>query len=53
MSSNHDTPPGFRTGKELLEAQQADAIRYCEECGDWLPHDSDEQGAFDCRGCSE
>lgn len=49
MATN-DTPAGFRTGKEILEAQGADTFRYCTECDDWTPHDADEQGAFVCRG---
>jgi hypothetical protein len=49
MATN-DTPAGFHTGKEILEAQEADALRFCEECEDWNPHDMDEQGAYICRG---
>lgn len=48
MATN-DLPSGFRTGKELLEAHRADAIRFCEDCEEFGPHYMNDDGSYECQ----
>lgn len=40
------------TGSPIDAAtRDADAVRYCEDCGAWTEHDMDADGSYYCRLC--
>ncbi len=53
MTPEGNETPEIRTAREITNPDRpdADALQYCQECGEWTGHRMTENGSYSCLPC--